>query len=69
MAQPASRTPKTQTGVSLDVEVINYLDQVANSDDRDRSYIINRIIREWAASKGTPIPLKPKAPKSVRTNQ
>ena len=59
MAQ-AAKTPKAQTGVSLDVEVLNYLDEVANSDDRDRSYIINRIVREWAEAKGTPIPLKRK---------
>jgi len=32
------------------------LQVVANTDDRDRSYVINRIIREWAQAKGTPIP-------------
>ena len=58
MPQPASRTPKAQTGVSLDVEVMKYLDHVANSDDRDRSYVINRIVREWAKAQGTPIPVK-----------
>jgi predicted transcriptional regulator len=56
MALPA-KTPKAQTGVSLDIEVLRYLDEVANSDDRDRSYVINRIIRDWAAAKGTPIPV------------
>lgn len=54
MAQ--AKTAKTQTGVSLDIDVLKYLDEVANSDDRDRSYVINRIIREWAQSKGTQIP-------------
>lgn len=63
MAQPASRTPKAQTGVSLDVEVLKYLDRLAEEDDRDRSYIINRIVREHAASNGTPIPVIRKSPK------
>ena len=69
MPQPASKTPKAQTGVSLDVEVLKYLDEVANSDDRDRSYTINRIVRDWAQSKGTPIPLRLKHTKRVRTSQ
>ena len=56
MPQPASKTKKLTTGVSLEVNVMRYLDEIANSDDRDRSYIINRIVREWAQSKGTPIP-------------
>ncbi len=68
MALPA-KTPKAQTGVSLDVEVLNYLDEVAHFDDRDRSYVINRIIREWAESQGTPIPVKRKEPRRVRQAQ
>jgi metal-responsive CopG/Arc/MetJ family transcriptional regulator len=55
MAQ-ASKVKKYTTGVSLDVNVLRYLDEVANSDDRDRSYVINRIVREYAQQKGTPIP-------------
>ena len=42
--------------MSLEVNVMRYLDEIANSDDRDRSYVINRIVREWAQSKGTHIP-------------
>jgi hypothetical protein len=60
MPQPASKTKKFTTGVSLEVDVLRYLDAIANSDDRDRSYVINRIVREWAESKGTPIPPSPK---------
>jgi metal-responsive CopG/Arc/MetJ family transcriptional regulator len=65
----AAKTPKAQTGVSLDVEVLKYLDHVASSDDRDRSYIINRIIREHAERNGTPIPVKHKEPGRVRQGQ
>jgi predicted transcriptional regulator len=68
MALPA-KTPKTQAGVSLDIDVMNYLDEIADSEDRDRSYVINRIIREWAESKGTPIPLKRKDVRRVRLAQ
>lgn len=52
-----TRTVKRSTGVVLDVDVIRYLDDLAQSDDRDRSYIINRIVREWAEAKGTSIPV------------
>ena len=69
MPQPTRKAPKMTTGVSLDVEVIKYLDQVANSDDRDRSYIINRIVREYAKANGTPIPFQAKELKSVRAAQ
>ena len=54
MAQ-TSKAKKYTTGVSLDLNVLRYLDEIANSDDRDRSYIINRIVREYAQQKGTPI--------------
>ncbi len=53
----ALKTPKTQLGVSLDIVVVKYLDQVAVSEGRDRSSMINRIVREWAESKGSPIPI------------
>jgi hypothetical protein len=69
MPQPASRTPKAQTGVSLDIEVMKYLDNLAQSDDRDRSYVINRIVREYAATHGTPLPVTPKPAKRARANQ
>ena len=52
----ASKTKKMTTGVSLEVSVLRYLDEIANSDDRDRSYVINRIVREYAKQNGTPIP-------------
>lgn len=57
MPERVRKAPKMTTGVSLDIEVLKYLDDVANSDDRDRSYIINRIVREWAKTQGTPIPV------------
>lgn len=66
MAQ-ASRKDKTKTGVSLEVEVMSFLDSVANTDERDRSFVINRIVREWAEAKGTPIPVKRKEERRGRT--
>jgi metal-responsive CopG/Arc/MetJ family transcriptional regulator len=62
----ASKTKKLTTGVSLEENVMRYLDEVANSDDRDRSYVINRIVREWAQSKGTPIPSSTKSTKELK---
>ena len=63
----ASKTEKFTTGVSLEVNVLRYLDEVANSDDRDRSYVINRIVREWAQAKGTPIPPSTKSTKVLKS--
>ena len=63
----ASKTEKFTTGVSLEVNVLRYLDEVANSDDRDRSYVINRIVREWAQAKGTPIPPSTKSSKVLKS--
>ena len=62
----ASKTKKLTTGVSLEENVMRYLDEVANSDDRDRSYVINRIVREWAQAKGTPIPSSTKSSKVLK---
>ena len=66
MPQPASKTKKMTTGVSLELPVVQYLDEIANSDDRDRSYVINRIVREHAQSKGTPIPASTKVTKELK---
>ena len=53
--------------MSLEENVMRYLDEVANSDDRDRSYVINRIVREWAKAKGTPIPPSTKNTKELKS--
>ena len=66
MAQ-ASKAKKLTTGVSLEVNVMRYLDEIANSDDRDRSYVINRIVREWAQAKGKPIPSSTKNTKELKS--
>ena len=44
------------SGVSLEVAVYDYLGELAERDERDRSYCINRIVREHAAREGTPLP-------------
>ncbi len=44
------------TGVTLEVPVLNYLAELAERDERDRSYCINQIVREHAKRSGTPLP-------------
>jgi hypothetical protein len=44
------------TGVRLEEPVIGFLDELAAKEERHRSYLINRIVREYAESRGTPIP-------------
>jgi hypothetical protein len=44
------------TGVTLEVAVMNYLRELAEKDDRDRSFCINQIVREHAERSGRPLP-------------
>jgi hypothetical protein len=53
------RKPKKQTrsaGVTLELPVLDYLTALAEREERDRSFCINRIVREHAARHGTPLP-------------
>ena len=43
-------------GVILDVPVLEYLEVVAEKENRDRSYCINDIVRQHAARNGCPLP-------------
>ena len=43
-------------GVILDVPVLEYLEVVAEKENRDRSYCINDIVRQHAARNGSPLP-------------
>ena len=54
---PAPRHKWTRSaGVTLEVPVLNYLQAVAEKENRDRSYCINVIVREHAARNGCPLP-------------
>jgi predicted DNA-binding protein len=44
--------PKKATSVTLETEVIAYIDELALRDDRTRSYVLNAIIREHALKNG-----------------
>jgi len=46
---------KVQTGVTLEPEVIQYLDQIARAEERTRSQVINRIVKDFARRQGTPV--------------
>ena len=39
---------KIGTGVKLDTEAIEYVDELARKSERSRSWIINRLIRDHA---------------------
>ena len=43
-------------GVVLDVPVFEYLEVVAEKENRDRSYCINEIVRQHAERNGCPLP-------------
>ena len=44
-------------GVTLEVPVLEYLRELAEKDDRDRSFCINQIVREHAERNGRSLPL------------
>ena len=54
------RRTTRSTGVTLEVVVLQYLQALAEKDDRDRSFCINQIVREHAERNGHPLP--PAAP-------
>lgn len=69
MAKP-KKSPYVSTGVNLETEVVEFLDQVAIQEERPRSFIINRIIRDYADRIGTPLPRKgPDVPRTVFTEK
>lgn len=41
-------TKKTYTGVTLDPDVLTYLAELGKREDRNRSWLINAIVREHA---------------------
>ena len=60
------------TGVTLEVAVLDYLRELAEKDDRDRSFCINQIVREHAERNGHPLPpatQPPSAPTAARARQ
>lgn len=57
MAKP-KKSPYVSTGVNLETEVVAFLNRLAAQEERPRSFIINRIIRDYAEQRGTPLPRK-----------
>jgi len=50
------RRSTRSTGVTLELVVLDYLRELAEKDDRDRSFCINQIVREHAERNGRPLP-------------
>jgi hypothetical protein len=50
------------TGVMLEIPVLNYLRDMAEKADRDRSFCINQIVREHAERNGNPLAPATKPP-------
>jgi hypothetical protein len=46
----------------LEIPVLNYLRDLAEKSDRDRSFCINQIVREHAERNGSPLPPATKPP-------
>jgi len=56
-------------GVTFEVVVLNYLRELSEKEDRDRSFCINQIVREHAERHGRCLPpsAPPSAPHSKET--
>jgi macrodomain Ter protein organizer (MatP/YcbG family) len=50
------RRQTRSTGVTLELAVLDYLAELAQREDRDRSFCINQIVREHAVRNGRPLP-------------
>lgn len=50
------RRQTRSTGVTLELAVLDYLAELAQREDRDRSFCINQIVREHAQRNGRPLP-------------
>ena len=62
------RRPCRSTGVTLEVVVLEYLAELAEKGDRDRSFCINQIVREHAEQHGRPLsPNTPTVPENEPT--
>ncbi|MGE3311201.1 MAG: hypothetical protein AB7O66_14630 [Limisphaerales bacterium] len=46
------------TGVSLEIAVLEYLRELADRSERDRSFCINQIVREHAERHGRVLPME-----------
>jgi len=59
------------TGVTLEVVVLDYLRDLAERADRDRSFCINEIVREHAERNGLPLPpaTQPPPPGAARSKE
>ena len=56
------------TGVTLEMAVLDYLRELAEKDDRDRSFCINQIVREHAERHGRPLPPPTQPPRPQAAN-
>ena len=54
-------------GVTLDVVVFDYVAALAEKEDRNRSFCINRIVREYAEQHGFPLPSGAEQPSEKAT--
>lgn len=70
MPRRASTKRFRNAGVRLEEPVISFLDELAVKEERHRSWLINRIVREYAEQHGTPIPSEQEdEPKRVRAGR
>ena len=46
------QSPQKVAGVALEPEVIEYLDQLAEKEERSRSWILNRLAKDHAERNG-----------------
>ena len=61
------RRPTRSTGVTLELAVLEYLRELAEKDDRNRSFCINKIVREHAERNGKPLPSAAKPARESKT--
>jgi hypothetical protein len=51
-----SRVDRVPKSYNLDVAVVQFVEDLSEKEERSQSTIVNRIIKEYAALKGMPLP-------------
>ena len=60
---------RVSAGVMFESDVLNFVDQLATAQQRNRSFIINSIIRYYSRMTQSPTPVEPPQPDLLQKPQ
>jgi hypothetical protein len=48
----SKESKRINTGITLEADVVSYLESLSKQEDRDRSWLINAIVRDYSQLSG-----------------